>query len=72
MELFSAAEDVADHVAHHLALAGRSPSWLCCVTGIPRVTLDRRLSGRTPFTLNELDRIAEALSIPTASLLAPG
>lgn len=69
MELSSAAEDVADRVVQHLSLAGRDASWLCCATGISIAVLDRQLSGDLPFTLNEVDRIAEALNTSPATLL---
>jgi len=60
---------VADHVARQIAEAGVTQVWLCEKTGIPRTTMHRRLTGHSAFNLNELDRIAEALRIPTASLL---
>ncbi|MGN0065784.1 MAG: helix-turn-helix domain-containing protein [Nocardioides sp.] len=71
MEQRGAALEVADRVIRQLMLAGDSVHHLCFLTGIPRVTMDRRLSGETPFTLNEIDRIAEALRVPTAHLLPP-
>lgn len=69
MEQREAVKKVTDRVIRQLTQAGHTRSWLCSVTGIPRVTLDHRLSGQSPLTLNELDRIAEALSVPTADLL---
>jgi len=38
-------------------------------TGIPRVTLVRRLSGRAPFTVTELAAVAGALGVPLTDLL---
>lgn len=39
--------------------------------GLSQVALSDRLRGRTPFTLQDLDRIAEHLGIPVAELLEP-
>ena len=38
-------------------------------TGIPRPTLQRRLSGFSPFTVDELDRIAHVLNVEVVSLM---
>lgn len=45
-------------------IAGLSES-----TGIPIATLNRRLSGRTPFTVDELDLIAHHFGVSVADLL---
>lgn len=37
--------------------------------GIPRPTLQRRLSGFSPFTVDELDRIAQALRVEVVALM---
>lgn len=64
------ADKVAREVAEQIKASGVTVAWLCEHTGIPRSTLVRRLNGSTPFDLNELDRIAAALRIDTAALLA--
>lgn len=60
---------VANRVGDLIGASGVTRTWICEQTGIPRVTLHRRLSGLSPFTLAELDRIADALRVPTTSLL---
>lgn len=64
------AQKVAELVARRIDESGVTLTWLCEHSGIPRTTLMRRLRGTTPFDLNELDRIATALRIPTTDLLA--
>lgn len=63
------AERVSAQVAEQIRVAGVTVVWVCETTGIPRTTLLRRLSGHSPFNLNELDRIAEALRVSTDDLL---
>lgn len=62
-------QQVAQRVAAQVAESGVTIVWLCEKTGIPRSTLLRRLNGATPFNINELDRIAAALRVPTTELL---
>ena len=38
---------------------------------IPRSTLNRRLQGKSPFTVAEVEQIAAALNMPLASLTTP-
>lgn len=64
------AELTSARVAERIKESGVTLVWLCARTGIPRTTMERRLRGQSPFNLNELDRIAEALRIPTTDLLA--
>jgi predicted transcriptional regulator len=64
------AEQVAAQVSKQIAESGVTVVWLCEKTGIPRSTLLRRLGGHSPFDLNELDRIAEALRVPPSALMA--
>lgn len=63
------AAQTAQRVADEIKARGVKVSWLCEQTGIPRVTLHRRLTGQTPFNLSELDRIATALHVSTTELL---
>ncbi|WP_161605458.1 helix-turn-helix domain-containing protein [Pimelobacter simplex] len=60
---------VVQAVVEEIKASGVTVVWLCEKTGIPRSTLVRRLNGATAFDLNELDRIAAALRIPTSRLL---
>ena len=69
MDRTDAAQMVAENVAAQIARYGVKIAWLSDETGIPRVTLHRRLTGRTPFNLTELAAIAAALRIPIAELL---
>lgn len=57
--------------AVNLALesAGKSQLSASEQTGIPRTTLLRRLSGVSPFTVDELQRIADLLGVPVHSLI---
>ena len=66
----STAERVSALVSQQVKDCGVTVVWLCERTGIPRSTMLRRLSGRSAFNLNELDRIAEALRVPIESLLS--
>lgn len=65
-------ERVAATVAETIDRHGVKLVWLSDQTGIPRTTLDRRLSGKSPFTVAELDAIAAALRIPVESLTLAG
>ena len=53
--------DLADVVNAAVRAAHLSQRDLAERTGIPLVTLNRRLTARTPFTVTELAAIAEAL-----------
>lgn len=68
-QMTATADRVATAVSAQIEDSGVTIVWLCERTGIPRSTMVRRLSGHTPFNLNELDRIAEALRISTGRLL---
>lgn len=48
---------------------GVKVSWLIEQTGIPSVTMHRRLAGQVPFSINELGSIADALRVPLHSLI---
>lgn len=61
----------AQAVTECLKRSGRSQLSLSEESGIPRTTLLRRLSGATPFTVEELQRIADCLDVPVVSLLGP-
>lgn len=69
MEQTQTASYVAERVSEAIKEHGVTVVWLCERTGIPRSTLNRRLTGAAAFDMNELDRIASALRISTASLL---
>jgi predicted transcriptional regulator len=69
MEHLTKAGEVARTVSGQIAESGITVVRLCEKTGIPRTTMIRRLSGQSPFNLNELDRIAAALRVDVDSLL---
>lgn len=50
--------------------AGQSQLGVSDATGIPRTTLIRRLRGQSPFTIAELESIAECLGVTVSDLLA--
>jgi transcriptional regulator with XRE-family HTH domain len=60
---------IADRIKDAMETSGISVSKLAELTGIPRMTLSRRLANPTTFTLGELVRIAEVLGITTESLV---
>lgn len=56
------------------ALLGRSRQSipdLAAGTGISLSTLNRRLLGQAPFTMDELDSIAHHFNVPARDLLTP-
>lgn len=65
----------AQRVAHTVSAAMQAGDWsekaLAESTGIPRVTLRRRLAG-SPFDVSELERIAAALGTTVSALLTEG
>lgn len=62
-------EMVAGKVQKALDDAGKSKAWLATTTGIPRVTLLRRLNAQTSFTVAELAAVADALGCRVESLV---
>lgn len=50
---------------------GLSINTLAQETLIPRVTLQRKLSGRADFTVTEVRHIAKALGVKTSALVDP-
>lgn len=60
---------VAQAVTGAMQAGGWSEKALAEATGIPRVTLRRRLGG-SPFDVSELARIADALNVTVAYLIA--
>lgn len=61
---------VAERVRSAMVEKGLTPKGLADDAGIPRTTLNRRLTGKSSFTLNELDAIAPSLGVTAADLLA--
>lgn len=69
MVTLSLTELVAKNVAQAILAAGETPSSVARATGIPRVTLSRRLKGDA-FTVAELDKIATVLRTDVIHLIA--
>lgn len=63
-------QQVAARVQKAMESAGVSQLRLSEETGIARATLIRRLAGRSPFRVDELEAIAAVLECSAASLLA--
>jgi transcriptional regulator with XRE-family HTH domain len=62
---------VAEAVKQAMTAANHTEASLSEASGIPRVTLRRRLLGVTPFTVAELAAIAAALGVSVEDLAAP-
>jgi transcriptional regulator with XRE-family HTH domain len=58
-------------VLAHIALRGGSQRAIAEVLGLSQQSVSDRLTGKTPFTLADLDRLAEHWDIPVAQLLDP-
>lgn len=61
MDTNTADHTVAQRVTAAMQAGGYSQKATAEASGIPRVTLIRRLSGATPFTVKELASIADVL-----------
>lgn len=59
---------VAHRVSAAIRAAGLTQREVSRATGIPLVTLNRRLQGHTPFIVTELYSIALATDVPVSSL----
>lgn len=64
-------DTVAGEVRANLARRGKTKVWLAEQLGMSTATLQRRLAGRSSFSLAEISTIAESLDIPVSDLL-PG
>jgi transcriptional regulator with XRE-family HTH domain len=62
---------VAERVLGELTGQGLSQRWLAEQTSIPLATLNRRIQGRTSFTVDELYQVAGALDVTVSDLIAP-
>jgi transcriptional regulator with XRE-family HTH domain len=60
---------VAQRILTHLNDQGLSQRWLAEQTSIPLATLNRRVQGRTSFTIEELYSVASALDTSVAELV---
>lgn len=65
------AEATAENIRTHLREASMTQKHLSWETGIPYVTLNRKLRGKQDFSLSEVYMIAKALKIEVSALIAP-
>lgn len=70
MNSASPSSTAADNCRAEAARSGRTIQDIADGTGIGRVTLGRRLSGASSFTINELVAIAAYLNVSLSTLLA--
>lgn len=70
MEHPTASQRIAAAVADAIKRADLSQRDVAARTGIPLVTLSRRLTGKSPFTIAELATIADLLGTTIAGLTA--
>lgn len=64
------AQRVADNIRAEVARRRISQTVLAEKVGIRQQALSRRLNGSTPFRIDELARIADALDIPLTELVS--
>jgi transcriptional regulator with XRE-family HTH domain len=65
-------EPVAETVRQAIEAAGLSKRQVAIRSGLAPTTLDRKLSGRTDFTLTELHALSVALDVEIYSLIPSG
>lgn len=70
MEPKPSQQALAETVAAALQVAGLVQRDVAEGTGIPLATLNRRLTGRSPFLITELAAIAELLDTTASGLLS--
>lgn len=64
-------ERVAAEVRAEMGRQRRSGSWLARALSQSQSAVQRRLQGDTPFDLNELSAVAEALDVPVSMFVSP-
>lgn len=69
MDTHPASYRVALAVREHLRRAGKTQLDVVDATGIPRTTLNRRMTGNSPFTISELELIAAFLGITVTEIM---
>lgn len=72
MDTTSAAAVTAAKVSDAMRTRGVSQKSMAESTGIPRVTLIRRLNGTNPFTVTELAAVAATLDVDVRDLVPGG
>jgi transcriptional regulator with XRE-family HTH domain len=69
MEPTGFADRVAAEVRAQIARAGVTSSFVADAIGMPKATLSRRLTGKSPFDVYEIAQIAEVLAFDVAVLM---
>lgn len=69
MDTLPASQRVALAVRDHLRQAGKTQLDIVDATGIPRTTLNRRMTGNSPFTISELELIAGAIGVTVTEIM---
>lgn len=64
----TASADLAEVIVEAMKADGQSQRSMSTATGIPLVTLNRRLTGRSAFTVIEVAAIAQVLDISVVDL----
>ncbi len=72
MEIPTASQRVADAVRAELARSRQSQAALGLALGRSQPYVSRRLNGRLPFTVDEVEHIAHFLGVPAATLIGSG
>lgn len=62
--------EVAGNVRAEIARARLTQAKVATGAGIPLSSFTRRLSGQTPFSVDEVDAIASFLGLPLSTLLS--
>jgi len=60
---------VAANIRAKMAYAEHTQTTLAELIGMTQQAFSRRMTGQTPFTLDELGRIASALDVPLSALV---
>lgn len=60
---------VIDNIQKLIARKGITDAQVIAVSGIPRNTFYRKMRGDTPFTTDDLDKLARALDVDPAYLM---
>lgn len=71
MDTTSTRKAVAAEVRAAIARAGLHPTAVADKAGISRTTFRRRISGDSPFTIDELVATANALGVDVSTFLTP-
>lgn len=69
MDTLTASRRIADVIRDRLRETRRTQLDIVAATGIPRTTLNRRMTGNSPFTVTELELIADFLGMTVTALM---